>query len=167
WRWNGAADWAPQAPVKVFDAADNSTAYARAELARDSLGRLWVWAQRLNSDGSFTMVMSVSTDGGASFQQQPPLDRFAGRPGGRIMPVGGNQLMLLYSAQGSAAGYMRLRSDSDALSSWSSPQVVIPEGIYHGAALSAAGDGSGGAHLVYKANDQLFYRHYSAGAWSA
>src|SRR5206468_10466543 len=126
WRWNGNGDWAPQAPVRIFDAADNATAYARGELARDSLGRIWVWAQRLNADGSFTGVIAASADGGASFQQEPSLDTFSGRPGGRIMPVNGNQLMLLYSALGGAAGYMRLRSDGDPLSSWSAPQLVFP-----------------------------------------
>jgi hypothetical protein len=62
---------------------------------------------------------------------------------------------------------MRVRADSDPLASWSSPQVVFPEGIYHGAALSAAGDGSGGVHLAYKANDErLYYRRYTGGVWS-
>src|SRR5207302_4594446 len=96
WRWNGNADWVPQAAVRVFDSTSGSTAYLRAEIARDSLGRIWIWAQRLNSDGTFTMVMSVSTDGGVTFQAQPSLDSFSNRPGGRIMPVAGNKLMLLY-----------------------------------------------------------------------
>jgi len=167
WRWDGGADWIPRARVRVFDSTSSATAYLRAELARDSLGRLWVWAQRLNADGSFTMVMSVSVDGGASFQTQPSLDTFAGRPGGRILPVGGNRMMLLYSTHGGIAGYMRLRNDSDPLSAWSVREAVFPEGIYHGAALSAAGDGSGGVHLVYKDSAQrLFYRRWS-GSWSA
>src|SRR5260370_40469576 len=74
WRWNGNADWVPQSPVRVFDSTDWSTAYLRGEIARDSQGRLWIWAQRLNPDGSFTMVMSVRTDAGASRGQQPSLD---------------------------------------------------------------------------------------------
>jgi len=167
WRWNGHADWIPQTAVKVFDSTSSTTAYLRAELARDSLGRLWIFAQRLNSDGTFNMVMAVSTDGGVTFAEQPSLDNFAGRPGGRIMPVGGNRLMLLYGAQGGSPGYMRLRSDSDALGSWSARQVVFSEGIYHGAAMSAAGDGQGGVHLVYKdIAQQLYYRHWD-GSWSA
>src|SRR6185295_9095513 len=132
-----------------------------------SQGRLWVWAQRLNSDGTFTMVMSVSTDGGASFQAQPSLDTFSNRPGGRIMAVAGNRMMLLYGTHGTDPGYMRMRSDSDALGTWSARQVVFSEGLYHGAALSSADDGSGGVHLVYKdVGEQLWYRHWS-GSWGA
>ena len=167
WRWDGGGDWIPRAKVRVFDSTSNGAAYLRSELARDSLGRIWVWAQRLNADGSFTMVMSVSIDDGATFQAQPSLDTFANRPGGRILPVGGNRMMLLYSTHGGTAGYMRLRNDSDPLSAWSAREAVFPEGIYHGAALSAAGDGSGGVHLVYKDSaERLFYRRWS-GSWSA
>ncbi|MGZ6141709.1 MAG: hypothetical protein ACXWLM_00130, partial [Myxococcales bacterium] len=166
WRWDGNSDWIPQAPVRIFDSTSGTTAYLRGEIARDSLGRLWIWAQRLNSDGTFTGVISVSTDDGATFQAQPALDSFADRPGGRIMPVAGNQLMLLYGTHGVDPGYMRLRSDGDSLSSWGARQVVFSEGIYHGAALSAVGDGLGGVHLVYKdVNAQLWYRHWD-GSWS-
>ena len=166
WRWNGNADWGSQTAVKVFDSTSSATAYLRAELARDSLGRLWVWAQRLNADGTFTMVMAVSSDGGATFQAQPSLDTFADRPGGRILPVAGNQLMLIYGTHGVEAGYMRLRTDTDPVSTWGARQAVFPEGIYHGAALSAAGDGGGGVYLLYKdVNGQLWYRRWS-GSWS-
>jgi hypothetical protein len=166
WRWRGTAEWGADPPVAVFDSTSSSTAYLRAELARDSQGRLWVWAQRLNADGSFTLVISVSTDGGASFQPEPSLDTFANRPGGRILPVAGNRMMLLYGTHNGGLGYMRLRDDSDPLQSWGARQVVFPEGIYHGAALSAASDGSGGIHLVYKdVGGQLWYRHWS-GSWS-
>jgi hypothetical protein len=167
WRWDGRADWIRGTKVKVFDSTSGATAYLRAELARDSLGRFWVWAQRLNADGTFTMVMSVSTDDGATFQAQPSLDNFANRPGGRILPVSGHRLMLIYSSHGGVAGYMRLRNDWDALSTWGTRETVFPEGIYHGAALSAAGDGSGGVHLVYKdSSERVFYRRWS-GSWSA
>ncbi|HUJ24394.1 MAG TPA: hypothetical protein VLW85_00135 [Myxococcales bacterium] len=167
WRWNGNADWVPQAPVKVFDSTSSSTAYLRAEIAIDSQARIWVWAQRLNSDGTFTGVMAVSGDGGATFAKQPDLDSFADRPGGRIMPVGGNRMMLLYSTHGVDPGYMRLRSDGDAVGAWSARQAVFSEGIYHGAALSAAGDGSGGVHLAYKDVDGvLWYRHWDGASWS-
>src|SRR3954468_2076376 len=167
WRWNGSADWTPQPAVKVFDSTSSATAYLRGELAIDSVGRLWIWAQRLNTDGTFTMVVSVSSDGGATFQAQPSLDTFAGRPGGRVLAVGGNRLMIVYGTHGLDAGYMRLRNDSDPISTWGARQAVFGEGIYHGAAMSAAGDGSGGVHLVYKDdNEQLWYRRWT-GSWSA
>ncbi|HEY5676315.1 MAG TPA: hypothetical protein VIR81_06005, partial [Myxococcales bacterium] len=167
WRWNGSADWTPQPAVRVFDSASSATAYHRGELAVDSLGRLWVWAARLNSDGSFTLVLSMSADGGRTFQAQPALDSFAARPGGRILPVGGNRLMLLYGTHSAGAGFMRLRNDSDPPGTWGARQLVFSEGIYHGAALSAVGDGSGGVHLVYKdVGEQLWYRHWS-GSWSS
>src|SRR5438270_12028430 len=95
------------------------------------------------------MVVSVSTDGGATFQPQPSLDTFANRPGGRILPVAGNRLMLLYGTHNGGLGYMRLRNDSDPLQPWGARQLVFREGLYHGAARSAAGGGSGGVQLVY------------------
>src|SRR6266446_6807936 len=103
-RWNQNADWVPQTPVKVFDSTSGATAYLRAELAVDSVGRIWMWAQRLNADGTFTMVMSVSADGGLTFQALPSLDTFANRPGGRILPIGGNRLMLLYGTHSTEPG---------------------------------------------------------------
>ncbi|HEY2028328.1 MAG TPA: hypothetical protein VGH20_03875, partial [Myxococcales bacterium] len=168
WRYDGAGNWGPTAPVRVFDSASSTTAYLRAMIAIDSLNHIWIWAQRLNADGTFTMVMSVSTDGGNSFVAQPALDTFADRPGGRIMPVGGGRVMLLYSTHGVDPGFMRLRNDTDPLGTWGARQAVFPEGIYHGAALSAVDDGSGGVQLVYKdVNEDLLYRHWANGAWSA
>ena len=168
WRWDGAHDWNPEPAVKVFDSTSSSTGYLRGEIAIDSMSRIWLWAQRLNSDGTFTMVMTVSSDGGRTFVTQPSMDNFGNRPGGRIMAIGGNRLMLLYSTHGgSDPGYMRIRNDGDSLSTWSARQAVFPEGIYHGAALSAVDDGQGGVHLVYKdINEQLWYRHFDGSAWS-
>src|SRR4051812_2430687 len=42
WRWNGNADWVPQAPVRVFDSSSSSIAYLRGEIARDSKDRIWI-----------------------------------------------------------------------------------------------------------------------------
>jgi hypothetical protein len=52
WRYRpDTHDWAPEPAVRVFD-ADDSTAYFRALLARDSRGRLWVQAFRLEPGGA-------------------------------------------------------------------------------------------------------------------
>lgn len=166
WRWNGSSDWTPQPAVKVFDSTSDATAYHRAELVTDSLGRIWVTAERLNADGTFSRAITVSSDGGATFVAQPDLDTLGARSGGRILKIGGNRLMALYSTHGIAPAYMRLRNDSDAPGVWGPRQVAFWDGIYHGAALSAAADGSGGVHLVYKNTDtQLWYRHWD-GSWS-
>src|SRR5262249_28670148 len=43
---------------------------------------------------------------------------------------------------------------------------AFPEKIYHGAALSAVDDGSGGMHLVYKDNSGiLHYRHFDGSSF--
>ena len=167
WRYDGKGGWNPSAPVTAMQAAgDSSNGYLRGEIAIDSKGRVWVQAMRLESDGSFTVCMAVSTDGGSSFTMEPALGSFANRPGGRILSLG-NRLMLLYSTHGVDPGYMRIRNDGDPLGSWGSAQEVFPEGIYHGAALSAVGDGSGGVHLVYKdVNETLWYRHFNGSSWS-
>ena len=126
------------------------TAYYRGLIAVDSEGRIWIQAFRLNSDGTHTAVVTVSTNGGGSFAQQPSLATLGDRGGGRLISLG-TRLMFLYGGHGCCeTGKMRLRSDSDPLATWSSAATVLSDGIYHGAALSALGDGAGGMHLVYK-----------------
>ncbi|WP_343211021.1 hypothetical protein [Archangium violaceum] len=161
WRYRpGTHDWAPQPAVGVFDAGD-STAYSRALLARDSRGRLWVQTFRLESDGGSTAVVSVSTDGGASFQRQSNLGRVKHRGGGRLLSLGSKLVFLYAMHDGFEPTRLRVRDDGDPLDSWSSVRDAFSEGIYHGAALSAVADGRGGMHLVYKDElERLYYRYF-------
>jgi len=162
WRWNAAQkDWLPSPRVIVFDATSDVTAYSRAELARDSEGRIWVQAFRLEPDGGSTAVLAVSVDRGATFQPQPELDRLPKRGGGRLIHLG-KKLLFVYDCHDcGASARMRIRKDSAPLSSWEPIQNAFPDGIYHGAALSAVTDGRGSLHLFYKNHDeQLFYRHF-------
>src|SRR3989442_15566571 len=64
------------------------------------------------------------------------------------------------------------RDASDPVSTWSPPASRVPrparpDGIYHGAALSAVSDGSS-VHLVYKDQNQLrlWYRRFDAATGS-
>ncbi|HWE26063.1 MAG TPA: N,N-dimethylformamidase beta subunit family domain-containing protein [Myxococcales bacterium] len=168
WRWDGADDWFPAPPVRVFDSTSSVTGYYRGLIALDSFGRIWIQAFRLNTDGTHTAVVTVSTDGGTTFTQQPSLATLADRGGGRLISLG-TRLMFLYGAHGCCqVGKMRLRNDSDPLSSWSTAATALPDGIYHGAALSAVADGAGGLHLAYKSlAERLYYRHFDGTSWSA
>ena len=161
WRYQpDTHDWAPEPPVRVFN-ADDTTAYSRALLARDSRGRLWVQAFRLEPGGASTAVLAVSTDGGASFQRQPDLGRVRKRGGGRLLSVGSRLVFLYAMHDGFRPTLYRVRGDADPLDTWSPLREAFSEGIYHGAALSALADGRGGMHLVYKDESQrLFYRHF-------
>ncbi len=162
WRYQpGTHTWAPEPPVRVFDSPDDRTAYSRALLARDSQGRLWIQAFRLERDGRSTAVVAVSTNAGASFQHQPDLDRVRRRGGGRLLSVG-NKLVFVYGMHdGFEPARMRIRHDSDPLGTWGAVRQAFPDGIYHGAALSAVADGQGGMHFVYKDEAQrLYYRHF-------
>ena len=50
---------------------------------------------------------------------------------------------------------------SAPLDQWGATRSAFPEGIYHGAALSAVADQGGGLHLVYKDDGStLWYRHF-------
>jgi len=162
WRFEqNTQDWRPTPPVRVFDSTSNQTGYSRAELARDSHGRLWVQAFRLEPDGSSTAVIAVSVDDGATFQVQPELDRVPKRGGGRLIHLG-TKLLFVYDCHDCGGpARMRIRKDSDALTAWEAATEAFPDGIYHGAALSAVADGRGGLELFYKNHDQqLFYRHF-------
>src|SRR5262249_37658491 len=142
WWRHHSGEWTPDPALRVFDSTSGSTAYSRAELQRDSHGRLWIQAFRLEPDGSNTIVLAVSSDGGASFSTQPSLDNLGSRGGGRLLSLG-SRMLLLYGAHGVVAAHYRTRSDADPLGSWSSAQTAFSEGIYHGAALSAVADGAG------------------------
>ncbi|MFN7135075.1 MAG: exo-alpha-sialidase, partial [Myxococcales bacterium] len=88
WRFDPATrDFVPQPPVRVFDSTSSSTAYYRGELAVDSQGRLWVHASLLEANGTFSLVMSVSSDGGRTFVRQPDLDNLRARAGGRLLSL--------------------------------------------------------------------------------
>lgn len=168
WRYQaGSNTWTPQPAVRVFN-ADDSTAFSRAELARDSLGRLWVQAFRLESDGSSTAVLAVSTDGGATFQKQANLGHVKHRGGGRLLATGGKLVFIYAMHDGFEPTRMRLRRDTDALGTWGAVQNAFSDGIYHGAALSAVEDGHGGMHLVYKDEaERLYYRHFDGGTFGS
>lgn len=162
WRYQAATrSWTPAAAVRVFDSPDSTSGYSRAQLTRDSQGRLWVQAFRAEPDGSNTAVLAVSTDGGRTFQPQQPLARLAQRGGGRLLHLG-DRLLFLYGQQGSSPAWFRVRRDSAPLDSWEPQQQAFSEGIYQGFSLSAVSPGSGRMHLVYKSSaEQLFYRAFN------
>jgi photosystem II stability/assembly factor-like uncharacterized protein len=151
WRRDRDADtWLPAAPVRVFDSTSDSTAFYRAEMTRDSLGRIWVVAFFLAADGSTAAQVTVSTDGGATWRRQPDLATVPFRAGGLLLSLGTRMIFLYDGHKTADPTRLRVRDDADPLDRWSAPQAVFPEGIYHGAALSAVRDGRGGMHLLYK-----------------
>jgi hypothetical protein len=161
WRYDGHGDWHPEPARRVFDSTDPGGGYYRAELERDAAGRLWVQAYRLEPDGRHTIVLAVSQDGGASFVEQPALDTLPARGGGRLLSLG-DQMILLYDMHDAdTPALYRLRRADAPLEQWSAAAIAFPEGIYHGAALSAVADGVGGMHLAYKdEHGRLFYRRF-------
>jgi len=166
WRYQeGTRSWAPTPAVRVFDSVLSTTGYTRAELARDSQGRLWVQAFRLEPNGTHTAVISVSEDEGLTFQPQPSLANLSHRGGGRLLHLG-DRLLFVYGHHGTSPAWFRVRMDSEPLDSWQPQQQAFPEGIYHGAALSAVPLGGGRMHLVYKSVDQqLMYRAFDGKAF--
>ena len=123
-------------------------------------------AFRLEADGSWTAVISVSSDGGARFDAQPALDRLPTRAGGRLISLGGRLLALYDAHVATGAARLRVRDDDAPLSSWSPPASAFPEGIYHGASLSAVTDGAGGAEVAYKDKaERLWLRHFDGVAF--
>ena len=168
WRYrSGSNDWAPEPAVRIFN-ADDTTAFTRALLARDTQGRLWVQAFRLEKDGGSTAVLSVSTDEGKNFQRQADLGRVKRRGGGRLLSVGSSLLFVYAMHDGFEPTRMRLRRDSDPVDKWGSVKDAFSDGIYHGAALSAVGDGHGGMHLVYKdETERLYHRHFDGASFGS
>lgn len=169
-RYSASTDrWTADRPLTVFDSRGGSTAYYRAELARDSRGRLWVQAFRKEPSGESTLVVAVSTDNGNTFRQLPSLaGGIPKRGGGRLISLGGRLLMLWGSHHPGYAARFRVRDDDAPLESWSGTRTAFGgAGIYHGAALSAVGDGAGGLHLVYKDNaERLQYRRFRGSSFS-
>ncbi len=168
WRYQpGANTWAPEPAVRVFD-ADAGTAYSRALLARDSNGRLWIQAFRLEQDGGATAVVSVSSNGGQRFGAAQSLDKVRRRGGGRLLSLGTKLVFLYGMHDGFEPARMRIRSDADPESAWGPVRQAFTDGIYHGAALSAVADGKGGMHLVYKDElEKLYYRHFDGSSFGS
>ncbi|MFY2563565.1 WD40/YVTN/BNR-like repeat-containing protein [Corallococcus terminator] len=162
WRYQSSADtWQPEPAVRVLDAVDDSTGYSRALLTRDSQGRLWVQAFRVEVDGGSTAVVAVSTDGGQGFGAPQVLDRVNRRGGGRLLSVGTKVIFVYAMHDGFLPTRMRVRNDSDPVEAWGPVREAFSDGIYHGAALSAVADGRGGMHLVYKdEQERLYHRRF-------
>ncbi len=86
------------------------------------------------------------------------------RGGGRLLSLGSKLLFIYAMHDGFEPTRFRVRNDDDPLDTWSPVRDAFPEGIYHGAALSAVADGHGGMHLVYKdESERLYYRHFDGG----
>lgn len=166
WRYEASTrNWLPSPSVRVFDSALDSTGYTRAEIARDSQGRLWVQAFLLEPDGTHTAVISVSEDEGLTFQPQPSLAQLPMRGGGRLLHLG-DRLLFVYGHHGVSPAWFRVRMDTAPVDSWQPEQQAFPEGMYHGAALSAVSPGEGQMHLVYKdVSERLFYRAFDGQAF--
>ncbi|MCY1046763.1 hypothetical protein OV208_36000 [Corallococcus sp. bb12-1] len=170
WRYSASKGrWSPQTAVRVFDSTSSSTAYYRAELARDSKGRLWVQAFFREKDARNTLTLAVSSDGGSTFREQSALARdIPKRGGGRLISLGSRMMVLWSSHDGHDTTHYRIRDDSASLSTWSSTRTAFSDGIYHGAAMSAVADAKGGLHVVYKDNsERLNYRHFNGSAFGA
>ncbi|NTX34408.1 exo-alpha-sialidase [Myxococcus sp. CA033] len=162
WRYQSSADtWQPEPAVRVLDSADDRTGYSRALLTRDSRGRLWVQAFRVESDGGSTAVVAVSTDGGQDFGAPQVLDKVRRRGGGRLLSVGTKLVFVYAMHDGFVPTRMRVRNDADPVETWGPVREAFSDGIYHGAALSAVADGRGGMHLVYKdEQERLYHRRF-------
>ncbi|MFP2902253.1 hypothetical protein [Corallococcus sp. 4LFB] len=170
WRYSASRNhWLPDKPVRVFDSTSSSTAYYRAELARDSRGRFWVQAFFREKDARNTLALSVSSDGGSTFRTQSALARgISKRGGGRLISLGSRLMMLWSSHDGHDTTHYRIRDDSASVSTWSSTRTAFSDGIYHGAAMSAVADGKGGLHLVYKDNsERLMYRRFNGSSFGS
>ena len=128
--------WTPDPAVRVFNSTSSANGYYRAELVIDSVGRLWVQSFYLESDGSATAKIAVSTNGGGSFTVEPSLVNLPFRGGGRMLSVG-TRMVFVYDGHddGTHAAHYRVRDDSAALGTWGPEQLAFAEGIYHGAAL--------------------------------
>ena len=165
WWRQRSGSWSPDPAVRVFDSTSGANGYYRAELAIDSVGRIWVQSFFLENDGSSTGAIALSSDGGAHFSTQAPLVKLPFRGGGRLSSLG-SKLLFVYDGHddGSHAAHFRIRNDSAPVGSWGAEQLAFSEGIYHGAALSAVTDGHGGMHLAYKDKDQLLWYRFFDGA---
>src|SRR6185312_14509249 len=128
WRHRNGT-WSPDPAVKIFDSTSSSNGFYRAELAIDSLGRYWVQAFYLESDGSATAHIAVSSDGGASFTEEPTLGNIPYRGGGRLLSVG-TRLVFVYDGHddGTHPAHYRVRDDSAPLDAWQPDTIAFDEG---------------------------------------
>src|SRR5690606_3640401 len=170
WRYQpGSRTFAPEPAIRIFDSPNNTTAYSRAELTIDSTGRIWVQAFRLEAGGASTAVIAVSSDEGATFRHLAPLASVSRRGGGRLLALGDRVIFLWGMHDGFEPARFRIHLDDAAEDDWGPIRQAFPEGLYHGAALSAVATPEGGMHLVYKGeiDQRLYYRYFDGATFSA
>ncbi|HVE83854.1 MAG TPA: hypothetical protein VND93_13440, partial [Myxococcales bacterium] len=168
WRYDATSrSLRPSTAIRVFDSTSSGEAYYRAELARDSLGRIWIQAFHLRSDGRHTADLKVSTDGGITFASMTPLVTVYRRAGGRLISLDGSLVFVWDQHQDLGPAWFRTRRDGDPLGSWTAATQAFSDGIYHGAGLSAVKAGPGQFHLVYHAesDDKLWYRFFNGSSF--
>ncbi|MFL5319320.1 MAG: hypothetical protein ACJ790_06655 [Myxococcaceae bacterium] len=166
WTYAGAGTWTLSSTTRVFDSVSASTAYYRATMAFDSVGRLWVQGFKLEANGTHSVVVAVSTNGGATFSTQTLGTGLVNRAGGRIQPVAGRMIVLFDEMDAGTPARYFIRSDTASLTSWSGLTTAFAEGIYHGAAMSLVTLGST-MHVVYKDEAEVLrYRTFNGTAFS-
>ncbi|HWE23190.1 MAG TPA: hypothetical protein VG496_04540, partial [Myxococcales bacterium] len=104
WRFDGTNDWNGD-PLVTVASVTGAQAYHRAEIARDSLGRLWIQAFLRQNDCSNAGVdpclgdvlqVWVSTDGGFTFQGPQNLATLTKQIGGGRLSSLGSKLIMLW-----------------------------------------------------------------------
>ncbi|MFL5319322.1 MAG: sialidase family protein [Myxococcaceae bacterium] len=166
WKYGGHGTWTKSSTSTVFDSTSNSTAYYRATMTRDSQGRLWVAAFKLETNDTSSVVVASSTDGGASFTRQTLGGSMTARAGGRIDAVAGKVIVLFDEHDAGSASRYFLRSDDSPVGTWSGLRTAWSEGIYHGAAYSSVTVGSK-LHIVYKDEAEVLrYRTFDGASFS-
>ena len=154
--------WSPDPAVRVFDSTSNATGFYRGELAIDGQGRYWIQSFFLETDGSATGAIAVSTNQGASWTREPNLVNLPYRGGGRLTALG-TRMIFIYDGHddGTNNAHFRVRDDSAALGTWG-PEQNFNDMVYHGAAYSAIADDLDDMHFVYKdKNAVLWYRYFN------
>lgn len=173
WRFDGEDDWRPD-PLETLAEPSGSRAYHRAEIQRDSHGRLWAMAWLRDTcpdtagwECADTIRVWVSEDDGATWRGQQDLFRQMSIGGGRILHLG-SRMVIFWGRYSTAPAQWMWRDDGEPIGTWHGPENLFPDddAIYHGSALSAVGDGRGGISLVYKGvSERLYYREYDGQIW--
>ena len=155
-------------PLVVFHPKGIGQAYFRPSLARDQAGVLHCAATFFDGH-RYSWWVKASTDGGAHWVAPEQLAAFGSSPGsGRVIAYGDRVGALFDDYDPAGKGQFRSTA-AGATSAWTAPQLAVADGLYHGAAFSLVATADGRLHLGYsdKQTQQLHYRVYRLGSWSA
>lgn len=171
--YNGGTSWTMGSEQVIFDATTTADEYTGASIAVEGTTRLWLVVRHWNDTDTNHLEAYYSDGLSASPVWTTSIDPL-NTPGtytsatALMTRYGGNKTAIIYEELGSTYK-MRYRSDTDPLTSWSSPITIVADTSPYYSELpraSIAGTDSGYIFFLIPGwNFETFFTSYNGSTW--